>query len=177
MTALQLVLSVIVGGAALWLVGRPLLRPRVGGAGWDDVPDPEETRKGVALLALREIEFDREMGKLSEADYDQLRRAYTSEALAAQRLEEGKAARAPEPIEALIAARVLQLKGNAPHAGSSAPLTASCPSCGPRPESDALFCSECGRLLAGAPCARCGAPLRPDARFCEGCGAPVAGAA
>jgi hypothetical protein len=27
--------------------------------------------------------------------------------------------------------------------------TAACPSCGVRPEQDALFCSNCGRMLAG----------------------------
>jgi hypothetical protein len=26
-----------------------------------------------------------------------------------------------------------------------------CPMCGPRPESDAMFCSNCGRRLDGAP--------------------------
>lgn len=45
-----------------------------------------------------------------------------------------------------------------------------CPSCGPRPESDALFCSNCGRYLATA-CRWCGAPVTDaEARFCGECG-------
>ncbi|HEU4563117.1 MAG TPA: zinc ribbon domain-containing protein [Gemmatimonadaceae bacterium] len=45
-----------------------------------------------------------------------------------------------------------------------------CPSCGARPESDALYCSECGRYLATT-CRWCGAPVgEEDARFCGACG-------
>ena len=49
-----------------------------------------------------------------------------------------------------------------------------CPACGPRPESDALFCSSCGRSLTVGGCAGCGAPLVPGSRFCESCGTAVA---
>lgn len=66
-----------------------------------------------AVDALREIEFDKETGKLSEGDYDSLRVSYTERALAELRNSE-------KP---------------------------SCKSCGPRPESDALFCSSCGTAL------------------------------
>lgn len=53
---------------------------------------------------------------------------------------------------------------------------AICAVCGPRPESDALYCSTCGRWL-GEPCANCGAVLdQPGARFCPACGHGVDGA-
>ena len=45
--------------------------------------DPEETPKGVALAALKEIEFDRETGKLSDVDYEFLKSKYTGQALEA----------------------------------------------------------------------------------------------
>jgi hypothetical protein len=67
-----------------------------------------------AVDALREIEFDKETGKLSEGDYDALRVSYTERAL-----EE------------------LRSKGKP-----------TCPTCGPRPESDALFCSNCGAPIS-----------------------------
>ena len=50
--------------------------------------DPEETAKGVALTALKEIEFDRETGKLSDADYELLKGKYTAAALEALRMEQ-----------------------------------------------------------------------------------------
>ena len=54
--------------------------------------DPEETPKGVALPALKEIEFDRETGKLSDADYELLKGKYTAAALEALRAEEAASA-------------------------------------------------------------------------------------
>lgn len=46
-----------------------------------------------------------------------------------------------------------------------------CPDCGPCPEPNAKFCSNCGMSLPGI-CRQCGAALaKPDARFCSECGA------
>lgn len=46
----------------------------------------------------------------------------------------------------------------------------TCSACGPRPEIDAQFCSNCGRYLLAA-CPRCSTPVtEPDARFCTECG-------
>lgn len=66
-----------------------------------------------AVDALREIEFDRETGKLSEGDYDALRVSYTERALT-------------------------ELRETA---------SPTCPNCGPRPETNAEFCSNCGTGL------------------------------
>jgi hypothetical protein len=50
----------------------------------------------------------------------------------------------------------------------------SCPTHGPRPESDALYCSDCGQYLS-ASCLRCGAAVNdPHSRFCGECGAALA---
>jgi hypothetical protein len=162
--------AVLVGMAALWLVLRPFLGGGVSPEPIEEPVMPEETRKGVALLALKEIEFDREMEKLSEADYQYLKDKYTAEALEALREDEG--ARAPDDVEALIAHRVRTLRSAAATAPPGAPM---CPSCGPRPEADAMYCSTCGGALpAPAACARCGTALVSDSRFCEGCGSRVA---
>ncbi len=164
----ELLAAVLVGGLVLWILFGRL----VSGASRVSVPpepvDPEETRRGVALLALKEIEFDRATGKLNDADYETLKARYTIEAAAA--LREDEAAGASDDPEAMIAARVAALRsGNA----SGSPVT--CPRCGPRPEHDARFCSTCGlSLLPPSACARCGASLPPDGRFCPGCGLAVA---
>jgi hypothetical protein len=45
-----------------------------------------------------------------------------------------------------------------------------CRKCGPRPEPDAVFCSNCGGYLHDR-CAGCGAPVDArDARYCVNCG-------
>lgn len=73
----------------------------------------------TAVDALREIEFDHVTGKLSDTDYAELKSSYTQSAVAAMRAGE------PAPASEVVCAR-----------------------CGPRPERDAAYCSECGNVLA-----------------------------
>jgi ribosomal protein L40E len=71
-------------------------------------------RQSGAVDALRELEFDRQTGKISDSDYEPLKARYTAQALAVMRAG-----------DAFV-----------------------CEKCGPRPEADAEFCSNCGlRLL------------------------------
>jgi ribosomal protein L40E len=70
-------------------------------------------RQTHAVDALRELEFDRQTGKISDSDYEPLKARYTEQALAVMR-------------------------------AGSAPV---CEKCGPRPEGDADFCSNCGSAL------------------------------
>jgi hypothetical protein len=183
MIFLETVAAALVGLAVVALIIGPLTgQGSVPPPTIDEPEDLEETPKGIALAALREIEFDRATGKLSDEDYQGLKAKYTAEALAVLRTEQagradnaGGFARAEgasdspasssvDPVEALIADRVRQLRTG----------MARCPTCGPRPEGDALFCSTCGRSLTVGGCAECGAPLVPGSRFCENCGVAVA---
>lgn len=165
----------LVGLLALFVVLRPLIWPPSPAATVYEPVEQEETLRGVALLALKEIEFDRETGKLSDEDYKLLKDKYTAEAIEALRAEEKTAAprtAAPDDVEALIAHRVRALRSAAASPPPGAPV---CPACGPRPEPDALFCSTCGgRLADGAACVHCGTALSADSLFCEGCGSRVA---
>jgi hypothetical protein len=86
-----------------------------------------------AVDALREVEFDRATGKLSDTDYARLKAAYTVDAVLAMRNEDASGARG-DAAEALIE-RYRHLVGNCPH-------------CGERAEPAASFCSNCGRRLS-----------------------------
>jgi hypothetical protein len=153
----------------VWLILQPLLTSGPARTAVYQPPDPEDTPRGVALAALKEIEFDRETGKLSDEDYAFLKAKYTGAALDALRAELPGAG---GDVEVLIAARVRALRSAQTSAPPGAP---SCPACGPRPEGDAVFCSSCGhRLRDGGACAGCGAMLGADSRFCAQCGAGVA---
>ena len=170
--------AALVGLAVLWLVLQPVLRPgRKKPVPFEPI-EPEETPKGIALTALKEIEFDRETGKLSDADYDFLKGKYTAQALDALRHESEAAA--SDDVEALVAAKVRALRSASAATSSNAPgvipaSQPSCTTCGPRPESDALFCSTCGHpLRSRSACASCGAALSPDSKYCERCGRQVA---
>ena len=162
---IEFVVGVLFAAATVWFVLQPIFRreleaPAVAdGFGlYDEGDDPDDdfSARAVALRALREIEFDRATGKLSDGDYDGLKAKYTEEALSALRAEEARtvtSTRSPSLVPRL-----------------------SCPTHGPRPEPDAVFCSDCGRRLGTAPgyCARCGSALEREARYCNGCGTRVA---
>ncbi len=159
---MELVSGIAIAGLVLALVLEPLVRSRPQRNRSPDrsqhelevdFSDVEESAspKVQALLALREIEFDRETGKLSDEDYSALKAVYQDEALAAIREEESEAS------------------------GTDAEGVAVCPACGPRSESRAKFCSNCGRRVSVSGvsrlCNTCGARAPDDARFCGECGA------
>ena len=139
---LELLAAALVGVAALWLVLHPLLRSQRLPPAISEPLDPEETPRGIALAALKEIDFDRETGKLSDGDHELLTAKYTRVALEALRAE--AAGVTPDGIEAMIAARVRKIRT------AGAPI-GHCTTCGPRPEPDAVFCSTCGAGLSLAP--------------------------
>ncbi len=110
-----------------------------------------------AVVALREIEFDRVTGKLSDRDYDELKARYTELAVSAMRTGETTS---DDPIEAAVLAYRARIR--------------RCAQCGPRPEPDALYCSNCGSYLPGA-CAACGTAItQAGAAFCNCCGRQLA---
>ena len=174
---LEFVAGVLLAVGAVSYVLRPIFRPdltdrelpgkgEAGRGNEGEEPDDDLSARAVALRALKEIEFDRATGKLSDADYDALKAKYAAEALAALRTEaretgSGTRETGPSPSITSPVSRV---------------PVAVCPVDGPRPEADAEFCSECGRRLGSAPgyCARCGAALEHEARYCHACGARVA---
>jgi hypothetical protein len=163
---LEAAAAALVGVALLLVVLGPLVSREVVPAIVDDEPqDLEETPKGIALSALKEIEFDQATGKLSDEDYTMLKGKYTAQALEALRVEDGTAG--SSDLETVIAARALIIRAE----GSS---NMTCPHCGPRPEEDALFCSTCGCALGARTCGECSAALPPGSRFCDQCGTRVA---
>ncbi len=177
----ELLAGFFLAAGAVFFILKPILWPRLETGGqrkagngiWEtgygeEGEDPEDdlSPRAVALRALKEIEFDRATGKLSDADYDALKGRYTTEALAALRSEQmGRGTRDAGGGTAALTT----------HPASRIPHPA-CPTHGPRSEIDAAFCSECGRRLGSAPgyCARCGTPLEREARYCHSCGARVA---
>lgn len=181
--AIPLVVGTGLALTALTLVLSPLLGTM------ETTADPERARKTVkpakaepatntAVDALREIEFDRETGKLSDSDYADLKQRYTREALAELR--------AAEPAPALASAAAMASVGTASAESGLDPVEAaiararadvrSCGVCGPRPEPDATYCSSCGRYLPEK-CGSCGTSIDlVGSRFCSGCGEQLAAA-
>jgi hypothetical protein len=133
--ALMLVLAPLVSGSATSPVSEQDKRS-------NDARIADEEEQGSAVAALREIEFDRETGKLSDADYADLKQRYTRAALDELRLADA-AASSPAPVAAAMS---LDDAVEAAIARARASRV-SCSNCGPRPEVDATYCSNCGQKL------------------------------
>jgi cytochrome c-type biogenesis protein CcmI len=110
----------------------------------DEEPSEAQFRKRVALLQLRDAEYEFAMGKLGEEDYKAVKKELAEEALEAIRAEkeeegvrEGAAGiEAEAELEEEIAQARAHLKGG-------------------------LFCSQCGQ------------PNPAGSRFCAECGSPL----
>ncbi|MBX3024902.1 zinc ribbon domain-containing protein [bacterium] len=120
-------------GALIWLgvalvalfVGWPLLQARRGVEPGDAEAPPLERQKREALVAIKEAEFDRAMGKLSDADFAQLTQRYREQALAA----------------------MAALEAGAPRGARGGVRLAFCPQCGTKLPPRANFCGGCGHAL------------------------------
>ena len=160
---LALALGTLLAVAALAFVLYPLLfeMRTTGARAPSRAPHAAQGGDEDAVAALREIEFDRATGKLSDVDYADLKARYTARALEAMRSTD---AEKPDGAEDAVEAAVLAFRAR----------LKSCARCGPRPEADAVFCSTCGGYL-DEKCAGCGRVVEEaGAAFCSGCGRQLA---
>ena len=126
---------------------RPLFRESEGNLDIDLLAETELDRlldrKNVIYRNLRDLEFEYKMGRLSDADFEQLEAGYRNEAAAVlERLDQLDAAEnLDEVLEKEIAARKAKLSGPGPKGRHDASL---CPSCGAEKISGKKFCADCG---------------------------------
>jgi hypothetical protein len=99
-----------------------------------------EREKMLALRAIKELEFDRAMGKLSEADWQEMSGRLRARAARLMRqLDAGANYR--EQIERDLTNRLGTV------ATAAQPVAQSCGSCGTPNDADARFCKGCGNKL------------------------------
>lgn len=155
---LYLAAVLIVASVALFVaapLGGGLLAARRAGR---DAAEAErlEHEQALAMQGLRELEFDREMGKLSETHYAALREGLMARALGASAaLERLHAAIAPAPEAAVTRPRLVK----------SASAAGPAPAATPAAASRIRFCPQCAvEVASGNFCGECGAPLSVSAR-------------
>ncbi len=166
---------------ALGVVAYPLLKPQAELATeGPDLAQPLEgllSERDAAYGAIKELEFERELGNLSEVDYLELRDEYRRKA--ARILEEldEKAAELPaEPevpparlsAEDEIELAIQRLRERGAR-NARPPAARDCPLCGEATEDDGVFCANCGADLSRF-CPGCGNQRQPGDRFCRTCG-------
>ena len=107
----------------------------------DDELTETEARKRVALLALRDVEYDFLAGKLDEEDYRSLKSELTAEALAALEADEAARAEGGRPADSDVEAEIARIRS-----GLRSGLV--CDECGFANDEGSRFCSSCGQALA-----------------------------
>jgi hypothetical protein len=137
-------------------------------------PSTEEEQKQAVLRALKDLEFERSVGKISEEDYHELVAKYRAEAKQLLRILDADAGPRRAHVESLVAKRLRR----AGVQGAEAE--------GDREDAEAVKAPEEGALAdgdgdgggggdgdgdtAGCACASCGTRTDEDAVFCKKCG-------
>lgn len=111
----------------------------------DDELTDTEARKRVALLALRDVEYDFLAGKLDEEDYRAMKSELTAEALAA--LEADEAARAEVGVAVTEFSVTEDLESEIARIRAHIRSGLVCASCGYTNDEGSRFCSSCGSAL------------------------------
>jgi hypothetical protein len=138
-------LSVMIGtagacAAALYATLAPLVRSH---QAFDRAPLSDRARaaldreKMLVLRSIKELEFDRAMGKMSGADFDEMAGRLRARALALM-----KQLDSPESTYRPAIERELQTRVEQPPATA----TSVC-ACGTKNDADAAFCKRCGAKL------------------------------
>ena len=120
-----------------------------------------EREKNMVLRSIKELEFDRAMGKLDEQDYEEMSARLRSRAVRLMQQLDNTSSGYRELIERELASRLVKA-GSAPPADMTltgqraesrgqtvSASTGVCPSCATVNDDDAKFCKSCGsKLLA-----------------------------
>ena len=113
-----------------------------------------EREKALVLRSIKELEFDRAMGKVSPKDFDEMAGRLRARAIMLMKQIDAGGSGYREMIERELQARLK--KSDGPRAGSSDPAlpvpadraVRTCISCGTTNDHDAAFCKRCGKSLA-----------------------------
>lgn len=129
-----------------------------------------EVQKDSLYSAIRDIDLDHGLGKLTQEDYDDLRRKYRLEAASVlKEIDSITNSSGLQDLDSEIEAEISKSRTTATESSLedeiekeissartgqpsvfSAPASLSCPACGSEINADDLFCSKCGEKLAKA---------------------------
>jgi hypothetical protein len=178
-----IVLAVLLAAGALVALAYPILvQPRASETG--TAISAEESlaelmaQRENAFQAIRDLQFDHEVGKVSDEDltmYEVGLKQNAAESLRRLDAWENQADRDLSTyIERQVAARRAVLAGGGQR----------CPHCARTVAPGAQFCTSCGtpvqtvvrpvELPAQVACPKCGKAVGPGDRFCPKCGQPIA---
>jgi len=127
----------------------------------------EEEQKRAVLRALKDLEYERSVGKISEDDYHEYSARYRTEAKRLMQSLDENLAESRKQVELELERRLAKISAksasNKPseqppstetqteaEAEAGAPTTRECPACQVKNELDARFCKACGKSMTEA---------------------------
>jgi hypothetical protein len=142
--------SVLIGAA--WLLARAA-------AAFDlEVEDPVfqtnetlrreelEQEKKMLLKAIKELEFDKQMGKIDDKDAAAAVTRYRARAV--EILRQLDDATGGKTYEAMVEKELVRRLGATPALEEKAPSPGTCADCGTANDTDAVFCKKCGKKVS-----------------------------
>ena len=107
-----------------------------------------EREKTLVLRSIKELEFDRAMGKVSEADFEEMGQRLRARAIRLMKQLDVEAVDFLAVIERELEQRLGRLPE--PAGGAAGVPSRTCGVCGTANDRDARFCKTCGAELPGA---------------------------
>ena len=104
-----------------------------------------EREKALVLRTIKELEFDRAMGKVSAEDFEDMASRLRARAIGFMRQLDTDAAGYRDLIERELRTRLAAQPSGAAPVGGSGPV---CRACETTNDTDARFCKQCGASLA-----------------------------
>ncbi len=156
------------------------LRERMRDSEWENLV----IQRDASYATIKDLEFDRATGKLSDEDFRSLRgkcevRAAAIlqelDSLAAASDQRGYLSRPPDR-DSVIERQVRQLRRNRVKnsLGPSQKVESfACPKCGAGCSLQDAFCAKCGAAIRGQVCPTCGTRAAAGDKFCARCGARI----
>ena len=157
-------IGAVLVGVALFLVAgiaviEPLLKQR--GEHVLSATKTGQQRKQESLLAIQELDFDFQTGKIEAPDYELLRAAFVAEAAQAFEEFDRQSILTEDTLERQILDR-RQAGGNVKQCGR----------CTSNLKAQDQYCSQCG-ARAQVLCRHCGSEVGGTDKFCSSCGEEI----
>lgn len=137
-------------------------------------PSVEEERKRAVLRALKDLEYERGVGKISEEDFLELSSRYRAEAKALLQILERDLGPAREQAVRRLERRLKKERIDAPSEPTDGADTREAPmNDDPQSASAVADTASEPKNAEKLACQSCSTPNDADARFCKGCGAAI----
>lgn len=175
-----IMLASLLSAAALFVVAYPILvkagatRPAASSA--QETLDELLAQRDAVFQALRELSFDRRVGKITAEDFNAFEANLKQVAADTLRALDRWEAEADDTLEQIMERDIAARRASLTAAGRA------CPACSRAVSATDLFCGACGATLpaaaaltaVGNACPNCGRPADAEDRFCAGCGQSLA---